>query len=277
MAKDKAPVVVVVEDDDVFRALLTDALEQLGYDVFAYRSAEALNLRLFHDVRPEMAIVDLMLPGLSGLHVCQMLAEARRAFGMKVLLTSNLGETELAQCAAAAGADGQVTKRKLLSDPAAALRELLPAPLLDAELVDEPGVPTAPATVGRAVRRHLQGFQPRVDVRVTCEIPVVGRMPDGKSFTALMADLSESGARLRPAPLQPLDVAPLAVDDLVHLTFPLERRGNVEADARVVWKRRKPDGAVDMLGLCFQVLPKPTREGIRGHLDRAVAALLQRK
>lgn len=66
------PTILVVEDNDVFRGVLVTALEQRGYDaVGAPDGASALAAA--RDDSPEMAVVDLRLPDMSGLEVVREL------------------------------------------------------------------------------------------------------------------------------------------------------------------------------------------------------------
>lgn len=60
--------VLVVEDDESFRTMLVAALQRRGYDARGAESGEAA-LELAQQDSPEMAVVDLRLPGMSGLDV----------------------------------------------------------------------------------------------------------------------------------------------------------------------------------------------------------------
>lgn len=67
-----APLFLVVDDDDVFRDRLARALRERGFDVRQARSpAEAE--RVAREEPPEFAVVDLRMPGGSGLDVVKAL------------------------------------------------------------------------------------------------------------------------------------------------------------------------------------------------------------
>lgn len=66
------PSVLVVEDDTVFRSLLVEALRERGYDAAGVADGEAAVEAARAD-SPEMAVVDLKLPGMSGLDVLRQL------------------------------------------------------------------------------------------------------------------------------------------------------------------------------------------------------------
>jgi two-component system, OmpR family, phosphate regulon response regulator OmpR len=62
----------VVEDDPAARQMLCDYLSRQGFDVIAMGSAEEL-LQRIHRNRPDLVILDVSLPGMSGLQACQQL------------------------------------------------------------------------------------------------------------------------------------------------------------------------------------------------------------
>lgn len=64
--------VLVVDDEDAFRERIVRALRQRGFDAEGAPSAEDAFL-LAERETPECALVDLRLPGLSGLHVVRRL------------------------------------------------------------------------------------------------------------------------------------------------------------------------------------------------------------
>jgi len=64
--------VLVVDDDDVFRTRLGKAFQDRGFEVRTAPSA-AEAVRLAHQESPEYAVVDLRMPGASGLDVVREL------------------------------------------------------------------------------------------------------------------------------------------------------------------------------------------------------------
>lgn len=66
------PTILVVEDNDVFRGVLVHALEQRGYDAIGVADG-ASALDVAREDSPEMAVVDLRLPDMSGLDVVREL------------------------------------------------------------------------------------------------------------------------------------------------------------------------------------------------------------
>ncbi len=88
----RQPLLFVVEDDPAMRQLLSDYLSQHQMDVVAMASAEEFMTRI-HRARPDLAIMDISLPGQTGLQGCQTL----RAQGDRmpiILLTARTEEID---------------------------------------------------------------------------------------------------------------------------------------------------------------------------------------
>lgn len=115
--------VLVVEDEPQMRAMLTDNLEYEGYAVTAAASGEEA-LERFDTHAFSLLIVDVMLPGISGLEVCQRL----RGRGTRVpiiILTAKTHERDRVE-GLDLGADDYVSKpfsvRELLARVRAQVR-----------------------------------------------------------------------------------------------------------------------------------------------------------
>lgn len=101
------PLVLVADDDPDIRQLVRLRLERSGYTVVsATDGAEALELAA--DCAPDVAILDVAMPNLSGLEVTRALRE-RYATLPVILLTARARESDVRE-GAAAGADAYITK-----------------------------------------------------------------------------------------------------------------------------------------------------------------------
>jgi two-component system KDP operon response regulator KdpE len=66
--------VLIVEDDVEINRLLEISLKQQGYEV--YTTTNGLDgLRMFHETHPNLVILDVSLPGMNGMTVCQRIRE----------------------------------------------------------------------------------------------------------------------------------------------------------------------------------------------------------
>jgi two-component system, OmpR family, phosphate regulon response regulator OmpR len=119
----------VVEDDAALRDILRDYLEKQGMVVTAMHSAEEL-LKRMNRLRPDLVVLDVTLPGMSGLQACQKL----RADGDRVpiiILTARSEEIDRV-LGLEMGADDFLGKpfsaRELLARVHAVLRRAVSAP-----------------------------------------------------------------------------------------------------------------------------------------------------
>lgn len=108
-ALDERPLVLVADDDDDIRALVSFRLERSGYAVLTARDGEeALDLALEH--RPRLAVLDVMMPKLDGYQLTRRLRELEETRRMPViLLTARAQEADVAR-GFEAGADDYVRK-----------------------------------------------------------------------------------------------------------------------------------------------------------------------
>lgn len=117
-------VVLVADDDESMRALLTDALDSAGYDVAAAAGGDAA-LALALRRRPNAAILDVSMPGLSGYEVCHRLRE-ELGDGLPIVLVSGVRMEPYDRIAGLLlGADDYLTKPFEPNELVARLRRLL--------------------------------------------------------------------------------------------------------------------------------------------------------
>ena len=100
--------VVVVEDDRQIRESFAELLEAVGHQV-STASDGVTGAELVIAARPDIAFVDLLLPGISGLEVAK---RVREALGSDILLVAATGEgqTTPEQVALDAGFDEYLLK-----------------------------------------------------------------------------------------------------------------------------------------------------------------------
>ena len=72
MARPDAMTLAVVDDDDDVRTALNRLLRAMGYRVVGFASAEDFEAR---SVEVDCAIIDMRLPGVSGLELCERLRQ----------------------------------------------------------------------------------------------------------------------------------------------------------------------------------------------------------
>lgn len=131
----QAPIrVLVVDDNATFLKILIEYLrrqDQLTIVAATQRNQEALVLA--PQVRPQVVVLDLCLPDMSGLEAIPHLRVALPGVGIIILTLHSL--EVYCQAALAAGADEFVSKQRLISD-------LLPAIQRVAEIRERSSVTT---------------------------------------------------------------------------------------------------------------------------------------
>jgi DNA-binding response OmpR family regulator len=101
------PLVLIADDDPDIRMLVRLRLERSGYDVVA--AIDGLEaLKLAGECKPDLAILDVSMPGLSGVEVTRALRAQAATFPV-ILLTAHAQEADV-EHGASAGADAYVTK-----------------------------------------------------------------------------------------------------------------------------------------------------------------------
>src|SRR5689334_15018414 len=101
------------------RRILTDA----GYEVITVNNGSAA-LKKIHEVRPDLIVLDVYMPGYGGLEVCQRLKESGETMRIPVLLSVGKMEPFKSDEAKRVRADGHIIKPFEASELLAALTRL---------------------------------------------------------------------------------------------------------------------------------------------------------
>ncbi len=102
----KRPFIVVVDDDQQMLKLLSRILELEGFDVAVVTDGRSA-LRLLEERRPDLLILDIIMPGLSGFEVLDLV---RQRSDVPVIMLTVVTDVDSLRRALAAGADDYVTK-----------------------------------------------------------------------------------------------------------------------------------------------------------------------
>lgn len=101
------PVALVVDDDEVFRSRLCRALDDRGWEAHGSANGNTA-LRVAEECGPELAIVDLRLPGMSGLDIVKELSARDRS--TCIIMLTGYGSIATALSATRLGAAHYLSK-----------------------------------------------------------------------------------------------------------------------------------------------------------------------
>jgi two-component system response regulator RegA len=144
LSKETLPSILLVDDDEVLRERLAQAIRARGYEVRTAGSAEEA-LREVARESPEMAVLDLKMPGMSGLDLLKELRTQDPS--TRVLMLTGYGSIATAVQAVREGAVGYLPK------PADA-DEILAA--LAGKDTTAPARPGETPSLARAEWEHIQ-------------------------------------------------------------------------------------------------------------------------
>jgi DNA-binding response OmpR family regulator len=101
--------VLVVDDDPTVSDVVSRYLERAGYRVTLAATGTAA-LSAYARMRPDVVVLDLMLPELDGLEVCRRLRSGADPFPVPVIMLTALGEEADRVLGLELGADDYLTK-----------------------------------------------------------------------------------------------------------------------------------------------------------------------
>lgn len=242
--------ILLADDDDTVRFLLRELLESAGpYEVAAVASdgREAVDTAL--RVRPEVAVLDLAMPRMSGLEAA---SELRRLLpDCRIVIHSSYSAAMMGQQAIDAGADAYVEKRIKPDHLLATLAGLFPS---EEGLPGAAPSPTSPAHRKTPVRSREDAL---LDALNPHHVGVVFTDAGGRvtSANAAAADLLGVPAH---------EIAGRTLADQLSGTEPTADEGNPVAAALTGTSRSgveldlvRPDGSRTRVSVSVRPLPDP--------------------
>ncbi|MFC3835468.1 MULTISPECIES: response regulator [Deinococcus] len=120
---------VIADDHPLFRMGLKYALINQGFDVVAEAADGLAALDACRTLQPDAALLDVKMPGMTGIEVCERL-RLSHPHVVSVLITT-FAEPAIVQAARAAGARGYVSKETDPESLARQLRDIVANPEID--------------------------------------------------------------------------------------------------------------------------------------------------
>jgi DNA-binding response OmpR family regulator len=85
--------VLIVEDDKFLRELMTKKLASEGFEIVEAMDGES-GVKKIKEEKPDMALLDLILPGIDGFEVLAKVKEDPLTASIPVVILSNLGQKD---------------------------------------------------------------------------------------------------------------------------------------------------------------------------------------
>ena len=140
------PVVLIIDDDEVFRSRLCRAFRDRGCEAHEVSKPEE-TLELARSVSPDLVLLDLKMPGWSGLDLIQAIKKLDSTIA--VIILTGYGSIPTAMQALKLGADSYLGKPADTDQILAAYRELGTAS-------SEKSTPTTVPSLARVEWEHIQ-------------------------------------------------------------------------------------------------------------------------
>lgn len=103
------PKIMVVDDDEDFTNLYKKTLMAAGFDAIAVNQSP-LALEMAYLVKPDVFVIDLMMPELDGFQLCRMIRADPVFQGTPIIIVTALTDVDSRMVAMGAGANDYLTK-----------------------------------------------------------------------------------------------------------------------------------------------------------------------
>ncbi|MBN1293129.1 MAG: response regulator [Candidatus Latescibacteria bacterium] len=116
--------ILIVDDEQAMRFTLKECIDEAGFIPITASGGEDA-LRMVAEHKPSLILLDVMMPGMSGIEVCRKLRENPKTSGIKIIMLSARGQEKEKEEGMQAGADRYVTKPFNYHDLLDIIEELL--------------------------------------------------------------------------------------------------------------------------------------------------------
>jgi AmiR/NasT family two-component response regulator len=104
---DSKPRILIAEDEAIIRLDLKEMLEEEGYEVVGEAADGEAAVKMTKDLKPDLVILDIVMPGVDGLKAARMIAEEQLS---AVLVLTAYSQRDLVDQAARSGAMAYLVK-----------------------------------------------------------------------------------------------------------------------------------------------------------------------
>lgn len=147
--------ILIVDDDPVMRKLLRQVMQQDGYQTLEASDGEEA-IAWFRQARPDLVLLDAVMPEMDGFHCCEMLTHLTPEHPVPVLMITSLEDTESVDRAFAVGATDYVTKPVHWAVLRQRVRHILRANQVTTELQQQTERERLVGTIAHRIRQSLR-------------------------------------------------------------------------------------------------------------------------
>jgi CheY-like chemotaxis protein len=120
--------ILIVEDEEPLALLLRYNLEAEGYEVETVARGDEADIRL-REAPPDLAVLDWMLPGISGIELCRRLRARPESKALPIIMLTARGEeSERGRCCAGRAPSASPTFSRMARSSSIARRSASRAP-----------------------------------------------------------------------------------------------------------------------------------------------------
>lgn len=206
--------IFVVDDDEFIQRLLKDTMEQEGFRVSVFNSAEECYRRLGSEI-PDLFVLDIMLPGQDGFQLCRNLRKQALTHNVPILMLSSKAKVQDRIIGLEAGADDYLVKPfhldELLARIRAQLRRWKEFSSREQDLLKAAAQTTVkPGATGVQTVRESQASQAKKTVRNSSEVSQqppshTQRADTDQTNREALPKISKTPTQISPAPTVPPD------------------------------------------------------------------------
>ena len=143
--------IYVIDDDFDLRESVSEILENNGFKVNSFETAEAA-LQGFHTLVPALAVIDNMMPGMGGMSLIPILKKEHP--NVKIIMITAFSTVENAVIAMKSGADEYLTKPFRRDELLVIVRQSLEELKFEQQFAG-PGMDDALSCLSNQIRRHI--------------------------------------------------------------------------------------------------------------------------
>jgi DNA-binding NarL/FixJ family response regulator len=180
--EERLPRILLVDDHDLFRAGLRNLLSEQGVEVAGEASTGAEALRMVREVAPEVVVMDLNMPGISGVEAIRQISMIAPLTRVVVLTISDADDDVID--AIVAGACGYVLKDASIEQVVAGIRSAAAGESLISPAIATKLLQRVRATASS--RREAELIESALSER---EIQVLKLVANGKDNAGIAAEL----------------------------------------------------------------------------------------